>query len=224
MSISTMYKDITIDIPMDLYNALNRASREYDTSTTDIYYYVLNGSNVDMAAFDEMINYAMDKHFAYSAKKDIVSNDYVIPAVKNEYKVDDDSIITNNWNINFDGTNECKISDIKISKNNQKVIYTGDVSDDWVEKIGYVHAKIQIFDHIITKLLSSIGTNSNPKAKEGYDKVRDMRINLLMEEDVNRKQFLNEVVKQHIEGYDPDKCVWTLNPIEKTVVVVFETN
>lgn len=224
MSISTSYKDTTVDLPMDLYNSLNRASREYDTSITDIYYYVMSGSNVDVATFDNMVNFSLDKHFAYSKKKDIVSNEYVIPTVKNEYKVDDDSIITNSWNINFDGNNTCNISDIKVSKNNQEIVYTGEVSDAWVEKIGYLHAKIQIFDDLISRLLSSINSTSNPKIREGYDKVRDMRIELLMEEDVNRKNFLNEVVKDHLTGYDPDKCTWTLNPIDKTVTIVAEVD
>jgi len=219
MSIFTMYKDITVDIPEDIYNKLNRSSREYEMATTDVYYYIMNGNTVQSAIFDEMINDALDAYFAHSKNKDIVSNDFVIPAIKREYNLDGDDIVINNfWNITFDGNHTCNITDIKVSKNDQEVVHEGTVSDEWAEKIGYLRAKIQVYDAIISKIMSSLNSTITQKVRDEYDKVRDIRINLLMEEDVNKKNFLNEIVKPILDEHncDPEKCTWNLNPIEKT--------
>lgn len=217
------YDDIELMLPDDVYIGLNKASREFDMSVNDLYYFIINGGKFHSQFFDEVFKEAFDNHFKYADKKDLISNTYVIPEIKRVYNAKDDSIITNYWNVNFDGSRVCHISDINIEDNNQTVIYSESIGDEWVEAIGYVHAKIEILDNLIGKLASSIRNVSNDAIKTEYKNIRDARIAFAISEDEARAKLLNEVVTPLIEGRDADKCTWNLNPVDKTLTII-ETN
>jgi hypothetical protein len=219
MSIITSYPDFSINIPTDVYTELNRASREYDACVTDMYYYIMNTNSSTTALFKEMFDDAIKAHFAYSSKKDVISNNYVIPSIREKYNAKDDAMISNYWSVNFDGSNECKITGITIGKDNQEVIYTEDATEEWLDKICTLNAKIQIYNDLISKLITAINSSTSPIIKACYDEIRETRIQLNMEDDKNRKEFLDTVVKQHIADYDPEKCTWNLNPTDKKLVI-----
>lgn len=220
MSISTRYKDIVIDVPSDIYAQLNRASREYDMNVTDLYYFILNANSIDDIIFKNIFDETLKIYYKYSEKKDVISNDFVIPAIKNQYNIGDDKLITNHWTINFDGVQKCSIFDITVTDNKQEIIYTGPVDDDWNEKIGILNSKIRILDDLIAKLVTAVNDGSLQHVRDEYAKIRDMRIELAMQEDINRRLFLEQIVTPLLENEDPDKCTWNLNPITKTLTIV----
>lgn len=217
------YDDIDISLPNDIYVGLNRASREFDMSINDLYYFIINGGKYQSNFFEEVFKEAFDNHFKYSAKKDQISNEYVIPEIKRVYNASDDKIISNYWNVNFDGSHVCHVSSIEITDNNQTVIYSDSIDDNWVDLIGYTHAKIEILDQLIGKLASTIKSMDNDNVKLEYKNIRDARISFAMREDESRAKFLTEVVTPIIEGHDPNKCTWNLNPVDKTLTIT-ETN
>lgn len=219
MSISANYNGFSINIPTDVYNNLNRLSREFDAAITDVYYYVLNGNSISNALYDEMIDTALKAHYAYSAKKDVISNEYVIPAIKEKYNAGDKDLISNTWTINFDGSNRCEISNISIGQDDQEVIYSGEASNEWLAKICDVNTKVSLYDQIIGKLIVALSTSLSTTAKASYEKMRQIRIDLAIEEEVNRKEFVNDVVADIIKDYEPNDCVWNLNPVEKTLII-----
>lgn len=213
------YEDIELTLPDDIYIKLNKASREFEMCVNDMYYAILNGAKFNSQFFDELFKEAFDNHFKYSNKRDQISNYYVIPEIKKVYNVPDDKIISNYWNVNFDGSHICHISDIEITDNDRDVIYNEPIDDKWVNDIGYVHAKIEILDNLITKLNSSIRTVTDDRIKEEYKNIRQARITLAMDEDVNRSRLLSEVVAPIIKDHDAAKCTWNLNPVDKTLVI-----
>lgn len=219
MSIAVNYSDFNIDIPVDVYNRLNRASREFDACITDVYYYVMNANSINNALYNEMIDAALKAHYAYSIKKDEISNNYVIPAVKEKYHAGDKDLITNSWSINFDGSNICEISNISISKDDQEIIYNSDAPEEWLEKICDVSAKLTIYDQIIAKLMVALSTSTSSVVRESYEKIRQIRIDLAIENEANKKAFLDEVVSDLITDYDPTECTWNLNPIDKKFII-----
>lgn len=213
------YDDIEITLPVDIYIGLNKASREFEMAVNDMYYSIMNGGKFKSQFFDEMFKDAFDNHFKYSDKRDQISNEYVIPEIKKVYNVSDDKIISNYWNVNFDGSYVCHITNIEISDNNQTVLYSGPVDDKWINDIAYTHAKIEIFDNLIGKLNSSIKTVTDDRIKAEYKAIREARITWSMSEDESRAKLLNEVIKPIIEGHDPGRCVWNLNPVDKTLTI-----
>lgn len=219
MEIFNHYEDIEVTLSDEIYVGLNKASREFDMSVNDLYYFILNGGKFHSQFFEEVFKEAFDNHFKYSDKRDQVSNEYVIPEIQKVYQVPDDKLISNYWNVNFDGSRICHITDIEIKDNDQEVIYKDTIDDKWVDCIAYTHAKIEIFDSLITKLASSIKSTSSDSIKAEYKNIREARIALAMAEDENRAKLLNEVVAPIIEGKDPAKCTWNLNPVEKTLTV-----
>ena len=60
------YNNIEAIVPEDLYNKLNRGSREYDGLVTDIYYFIINGGKVDSNQFDNLMNMALDAYYNYA--------------------------------------------------------------------------------------------------------------------------------------------------------------
>lgn len=215
----THYTDIEVIIPDDVYMSLNKASREYDMEVNDLYYFIINGGKFQSQFFEEVFKEALDAYFKYAEKRDLISNTYVIPEIKKVYGASDDKIISNYWNINFDGSRVCRITDIEIKENDQTTLYQETADDKWIHGIPILHAKIEIFDNLITKLASSIKSVTGDSIKIEYKNIRDARIAFAMEEDVNRAKLLNEVITPIIEGHDPAKCIWDLNPVSKMLTI-----
>lgn len=123
--------DFVITLEDSLYNSLNRASREYDAAITDCYYFIINGGTITDPMFERLVKEAVDSHYAYSELKDKVSNEVVIPAVARAAEVDPEtSYIYDTWNIPFDGSHKCTVSNITVTENiSDTVVYTCDCPD-----------------------------------------------------------------------------------------------
>lgn len=212
------YNDLTINIPAEAYIRLNRASREYDMCINDIYYFILNGGKLDDKLFSTLFEDAFEKFYAYSSNKDIISNEYVIPAVRDEYNAAD-KLINNYWSINFDGSYKCTITNITIKPNTEEVIYKETIDDKWVEDIGYLHSKIEIYDQIINKLITVIHNGISQSVFDEYQKLRNLSVEASIAEDENRAKLLEEVVKPIIAEGNPKDYTWNLNPVEKTLTI-----
>ena len=219
MEIFTHYEDIELTIPEDVYVGLNKASREYDMEVNDLYYFILNGGKFNSQFFEEVFKEALDAYFAYSDKRDIISNEYVIPEIQKVYGATDDKIISNYWNINFDGSRICHVTDIDIRDNNQTILYQETVDDKWIHGITTLHAKITLFDNLIGKLASSIKSVTADSVKNEYKNIRDARVAFTMEEDVNRANLLKEVVNDIIKDEDPALCTWDINPKTRLLTI-----
>ncbi len=212
-------RNMSINVPVDIYTDLNRASREYDMTITDLYYFILNGNKVDSEVFEELFTDAFNNFYAYAAQKDRVSNELVIPAVREAFNLEDSDVITNKWTINFDGSHICNISDILIDKNNQMELYSGEANPKWIQGINYNTSKMEILDLLISKLVTTINENSASIIKEEYKKLRDMRVKFAIEKDEAQAALMKEEVDEIIKNEDPAKCTWKIDPIAKTLIV-----
>lgn len=217
MQSSKFYEDIDLTLPDNIYIGLNKASREYEMTINDIYYFILNGGKYGSAFYDEVFGEAFDNYQKYSGKKDIISNDFVMPEIKARYDIDDTDIISNYWNVSFDGSHICHITNIEVKPDNQKVIYDEIADDKWLDGICNVHSKVAIYDDIIAKLATAVFTSTSDAVREEYKKIRNARLELSTLEDENRGKFATEVINPLMEGKDASKCSWVLNPVEKTL-------
>ena len=212
--------EITLD--SEIYTALNRASREYDMAITDVYYFILNGGKVESTAFDSIFKDAVDAYYNYANKKDIVSNEYVLPSVRETYNLSDTDIINNKWSVNFDGSYVCKISNITAEKNNQEEIYSGPAAEKWIDGINHNNSKMEIIDMIVSKLITAIDDNTSNSVKEEYAKLRQMRIGCAIKKDEVQVQLMSEEVSGILKNLNanPEECTWTINPVTKTLSII----
>lgn len=212
--------EITLD--SEIYTALNRASREYDMAITDVYYFILNGGKVESTAFDSIFKDAVDAYYNYANKKDIVSNEYVLPSVREFYKLSDTDIINNKWSVNFDGSYICKISNITAEKNSQEEIYSVHAAEKWIDGINHNNSKMEIIDMIVSKLITAIDDNTANSVKEEYAKLRQMRIGCAIKKDEVQAQLMSEEVNGILKKFNanPEECTWTINPVTKTLSVI----
>lgn len=207
------YNNIEAIVPEDLYNKLNRGSREYDGLVTDIYYFIINGGKVDSSQFDNLMNMALDAYYNYATLKDNVSNTVVIPAVRTAYDIDPSSIITNNWNIEFDGSKICKITDINVVTETEQIIHESECEECWINDIANINTRIAILNEVFAKINSTIVTYA--PGKQSISDLRNLRTDLMELEGHNKARFMDEKISKLIEDHDPAKCTWKIEPTTK---------
>lgn len=213
------YEDLTIDLPVDVYNALNRASREYESSVTDLYYHITNKGNFESSLFNELFNEAIDAYFKYEHQRNIVSTEYVIPAVRNAFNASETASIENHWLVAFDGSHKCTITQIIINENNQQVLYDEPLSDEWIEPLPVAMAKRDVFDALASRLITVI--NDNEATKNEYNKIKQARIDTVIKYDEKAYQLNNWVVDNIVNkaNKEPRKCRWSIDYTSKRLVV-----
>lgn len=212
------YENITIKIDEELYNKLNRASREYDGYVTDAYYFITGANHPTENTFANLVDLAVQAYLDYGVLKDVVSNDWAIPAVKETYNLNGtDNRVSISWNINFNGTEKCDITDINVSPDSESTVYEGPCDDKWVESVALLNIKYIVLSEIIAKVSTTTAlTNDVAKCLR---ELRDMRIDTDIELNKNKATFMQEFVNEKIEGHDPSKCTWHINPNDKTIFI-----
>ena len=209
--------DFVITLEDSLYNSLNRASREYDAAITDCYYFIINGGTITDPMFERLVKEAVDSHYAYSELKDKVSNEVVIPAVARAAEVDPEtSYIYDTWNIPFDGSHKCTVSNIAVTENiSDTVVYTCDCPDEYVENVAKLKVRIDIINQVISKLNS---ITLQEFAEKSLKALKEKRIELTQEDTNNTTAFMNDFVSHKVEetGKNPDNLIWTINVVTKT--------
>ena len=203
--------DMVITIDEILYNDLNRASREYEASVVDCYYYIINGGNVNDATFNHLFDEAVAAFYEYSKLKDRVSNEVVIPKVAAACDADPDVCrIYNTWNIPFDGSQKCTVSGINILEDTDTIVYSCDCPAKYVENVAKIKTRINILNEIISKLNSTVLSDF---AEKSAKKLKDMRISMMDDDNANTREFMAEFVSPKIAeiGKDPENLTWTIN-------------
>ena len=213
------FNPLSINIPADVYNRLNRAHREYDMAINDAYYYILNGGRVEDPMFESIFNDAFDRYYEYSNRKDEISNDFVIPSIKKEYNLTDNTTVSNYWTVNFDSSYKCIIKNITAKENTEEVIYDEPIDDKWIQDVADIHNKLNVYDAIIERLLTNIKNGVVDTVNAEYLMLRDRRIKLSITEDENKAKFMKEVIDPIISDEDSSKCTWNLNPVKRTLTI-----
>lgn len=207
---------LTVTLDEIFYNDLNRASREYDASVTDCYYYIINGGAIDDVTFTRLLTEAIDFYYAYAILKDKVTNDYVVPAIAQKYDVDPKKcLIYNSWNIPFDGSQKCVISDIRVNTDaRETVVYESECPDAYIENVAKLKVKIDIINSIISKLNS---TTLADFAEASSAKLKQQRLDLMQQDLNNTNDFMLTFVTPKIKelGENPETLVWTINTSSK---------
>lgn len=209
-------KDMTVKIPDELYTKLNRASREYDGLISDAYYFISGGNHPTDNTFTSLVDEALKAYYAYSDLKDKVSNEYVMPTIREAYDLDKDIPISNNWNINFDGDTTCHIANIKIGGVSERVLHQEVTNPDWIVTVAHLNSRLNVIDEIIGRL--STITLQEP-AITCRNELRDIRTDLRIRYDENKSKFMKRAVAQWIEGHDASKCTWKLTPSDGVLTI-----
>ena len=212
------YDDLTIDLPVDVYNALNRASREYEATITDMYYHLNNKGTFGSDLFNELFNDAMDAYFNYERQRNVVSHDFVIPAVRAAFNAAEDALIQNTWTVNFDGSHVCSITNIVIDENGE-TIYNEDISDEWIEKLPKLLAKREIYDELLAKLMTVMG--ENPAIRKEYANIRRAHIDTDIQYQDNVTTFNGSVIKDIFAktDKDPSNFNWSIDYANKKLLI-----
>lgn len=210
------YENFTIKLNDDIYNKLNRASREYDGYVTDAYYFIANANHPTEKTFENLVNLAVDAYLAYGIAKDTVSDDWAMPATRQKYNLEEvDTKVSISWNVSFDGSRDCEITNINVSDNErEKTFYESECDDKWVEDVALLNIRLIVLSEIIAKLAT---TNLSQDAAECLKELRDMRVDTDIKFNENKAKFMNEFVSDKLDGRDPKRCTWFINPNDKTV-------
>lgn len=206
---------ITVTIDEALYNSLNRASREYEAAVVDCYYYITNGGVITDSTFTRLVDEAVEKHYEYSKLKDVISNDVVIPAIASAYGVDpEDCSIFNSWNISFDGSHKCTITNISVVDGKQEtVVYSCECPVEYINNVAKLKVRIGVINEVISKLNSVILPDFVEKTAK---LLKETRLDLMAEDNANTTAFVKEYVAAKIADVDkdPENLIWSINAVE----------
>lgn len=212
----------TLAVDSTLYNDLNRAYREWDASVTDCYYYIVNGGEVDGEKFNTLIKEAAAASIEYAHVKNVVSENLVIPSLVEQFKVDSNKEeITNNWNINFDNSYKCDVTNIKIGPITVKEIYSGELADEYVDKTAVLQEMRDVLNQVIAKLNS---TGLNEFGERQLKVIKNMRNDFSSKLDVNMSEFTNgyvaDILKTIEKQANAANITWYVLPYTKTLTLV----
>lgn len=208
---SKTLNDLVISLDETLYNSLNRASREFEAAVTDCYYYIINGGTVADPMFEKLLDEAVEAHYVYADHKDKVSNDVVIPAIVKATNVNPDTCyIYNTWNIPFDNSRKCTVSNISIVENvTDEVVYKCECPEEYINNVAKLKVRIEMINNVISKLNS---VTLNDFSEKSAKALKEKRLDLIQEDSDNTSAFMRDFVSPKIAeiGKNPENLIWSI--------------